>query len=105
MSFEVFSLSRMVPNTLQRFLTKVDQKDDTVQTTKQLLASLNNRFFSQDNMDTTKDERYFLPTIIDPCSNFFKKTLDTDTRFELSKMLLNQRNKSNFEKSYKNKKI
>ena len=67
MSFEVFSLSRIVPNSLQRFLTKVDQKDDAVQTTKQLLASLNNRFFSQDNMDTTNDERYVLPTIIDPC--------------------------------------
>ena len=34
-----------------------------------------------------------------------EKTLDTDTRFELSKMLLNQRNKSNFEKIIKIRKL
>jgi hypothetical protein len=68
MSSELCSLSTVIPNicTLQRFLSKIDQKDDTVQITKQLIESLNKRFFSHDNLSITNDERYVLPTIIDP---------------------------------------
>ena len=99
MSSDVCSLSTVVPNicTLQRFLSKVDQKDDTVQITKHLLASLNKRFFSQDNLDITNDERYVLSTVIDP--RYKLKFLPINKREQARSMLLeavvkNQRNKN-----------
>nr|XP_047141760.1 uncharacterized protein LOC124816455 [Hydra vulgaris] len=72
-----------------------DQKDDAVQITKQLIESLNKRFFSHDNLNITDDERYVLPTIIDP--RYKLKFLPVDKRGQARSMLLdavvkNQRN-------------
>ena len=88
MSSELCSLSTVIPNicTLQRFLSKIDQKDDTVQITKQLIESLNKRFFSHDNLSITNDERYVLPTIIDP--RYKLKFLPVDKREQARSMLL-----------------
>ena len=61
-------LVRIIPNvcTLERFLSKTSEKDHRIKSTKELLSSLQKRFFSENGLHIMKQRQYVLATAIDP---------------------------------------
>ncbi|XP_047123054.1 zinc finger BED domain-containing protein 4-like [Hydra vulgaris] len=84
MSSELCSLSTVVPNicALQRFLSKIDQKDDAVQITKQLIESLNKQLFKR--VFNTSSIKACNTTAFNENLNLFYQIDNENREFEIS---------------------